>query len=156
MEWGPRALGNRSILADPRKAEMKNILNEKIKHRESFRPFAPSILEEHVSEYFDIDVPSPYMLMVAKVKQPDKIPAVTHVDGTGRLQTVSKESNQLYYDLINEFYKITSIPVVINTSMNVMGEPIVNTPEQAYQMIVKTDMDCIVMGHNLILSDRME
>ena len=156
MEWGPRALGNRSILADPRKAEMKNILNEKIKHRESFRPFAPSILEEYVSEYFDIDVPSPYMLMVAKVKQPDKIPAVTHVDGTGRLQTVSKESNQLYYDLINEFYKITSIPVVINTSMNVMGEPIVNTPEQAYQMIVKTDMDCIVMGHNLILSDRME
>tara|TARA_B100000378_G_scaffold38179_1_gene28641 strand:- start:737 stop:1375 length:639 start_codon:yes stop_codon:yes gene_type:complete len=156
MEWGPRALGNRSILADPRKAEMKNILNEKIKHRESFRPFAPSILEEYVSEYFDIDVPSPYMLMVAKVKQPDKIPAVTHVDGTGRLQTVSKESNQLYYDLINEFYKITSIPVVINTSMNVMGEPIVNTPEQAYQMIVKTDMDCIIMGHNLILSDRME
>ena len=156
MEWGPRALGNRSILADPRKAEMKNILNEKIKHRESFRPFAPSILEEHVSEYFDIDVPSPYMLMVAKVKQPDKIPAVTHVDGTGRLQTVSKESNQLYYDLIKEFYKITSIPVVINTSMNVMGEPIVNTPEQAYQMIVKTDMDCIIMGHNLILSDRME
>jgi len=143
-------------LADPRKAEMKNILNEKIKHRESFRPFAPSILEEHVSEYFDIDVPSPYMLMVAKVKQPDKIPAVTHVDGTGRLQTVSKESNQLYYDLINEFYKITSIPVIINTSMNVMGEPIVNTPEQAYQMIVKTDMDCIIMGHNLILSDRME
>ena len=94
--------------------------------------------------------------MVAKVKQPDKIPAVTHVDGTGRLQTESKESNRLYYDLINEFYKITSIPVVINTSMNVMGEPIVNTPEQAYQMIVKTDMDCIIMGHNLILSDRME
>jgi len=156
MEWGPRALGNRSILADPRNAKMKDILNEKIKHRESFRPFAPSILEEYVSEYFDIDVPSPYMLMVAKVKQPDKIPAVTHVDGTGRLQSVSKESNQLYYDLINEFYKITSIPVIINTSMNVMGEPIVNTPEQAYQMIVKTDMDCIVMGHNLILSDRME
>ncbi len=156
MEWGPRALGNRSILADPRNAKMKDILNEKIKHRESFRPFAPSILEEHVSEYFDIDVPSPYMLMVAKVKQPDKIPAVTHVDGTGRLQTVSRESNRLYYDLINEFYKITSIPVVINTSMNVMGEPIVNTPEQAYQMIVKTDMDCIIMGHNLILSDRME
>lgn len=156
MEWGPRALGNRSILADPRNAKMKDILNEKIKHRESFRPFAPSILEEYVSEYFDIDVPSPYMLMVAKVKQPDKIPAVTHVDGTGRLQSVSKESNQLYYDLINEFYKITSIPVVINTSMNVMGEPIVNTPEQAYQMLVKTDMDCIVMGHNLILSDRMQ
>ena len=150
MEWGPRALGNRSILADPRREDMKDILNAKIKHRESFRPFAPSILEEFASEYFDIDIPSPYMLMVAPVKKPKDIPAVTHVDGTGRLQTVSKESNPLYYDLINEFYKITKIPVVINTSMNVMGEPIVNTPEQAYQMILKTDMDYIVMGNNLV------
>jgi len=150
MEWGPRALGCRSILADPRKAEMKDILNEKIKHRESFRPFAPSILEEYVSEYFEIDVSSPYMLIVAPVKKPEKIPAVTHVDGTGRLQTVNKDANPLYYDLISEFYKITGIPVIINTSMNVMGEPIVNTPEQAYQMIVKTDMDCIAMGNNLI------
>ena len=131
---------------------MKDTLNEKIKHRESFRPFAPSVLEEYASDYFDIDIPSPYMLMVAKVKQPGKIPAVTHVDGTGRLQTVSAESNSLYYDLISEFYKITGIPVLINTSMNVMGEPIVNTLEQAYQMIVKTDMDCIVMGNNLIFS----
>ena len=151
MEWGPRALGNRSILADPRNATMKDILNEKIKHRESFRPFAPSILEEYVSDYFDIDIPSPYMLMVAKVKQPKKIPAVTHVDGTGRLQTVSAESNPLYYNLITEFFKITEVPVLINTSMNVMGEPIVNTPEQAYNMIVKTDMDCIVMGNNLVM-----
>ncbi|MHA7733145.1 carbamoyltransferase family protein [Nitrosopumilus sp. S6] len=150
MEWGPRALGCRSILADPRKAEMKDILNAKIKHRESFRPFAPSILEEHAFEYFDIDVPSPYMLMVAPVKKPEIIPAVTHVDGTGRLQTVSKNSNPLYYDLISEFFKITGVPVIINTSMNVMGEPIVNTPEQAYQMIVKTDMDCIVMGNYLV------
>ena len=150
MEWGPRALGCRSILADPRKAEMKDILNEKIKHRESFRPFAPSILEEYVSEYFEIDRSSPYMLIVVPVKKPEKIPAVTHVDGTGRLQTVNKDANPLYYDLINEFYKITGIPVIINTSMNVMGEPIVNTPEQAYQMIVKTDMDCIAMGNNLI------
>ena len=150
MEWGPRALGCRSILADPRKAEMKDILNEKIKHRESFRPFAPSILEEYVSEYFEIDRSSPYMLIVAPVKKPEKIPAVTHVDGTGRLQTVNKNANPLYYDLISEFYKITGIPVIINTSMNVMGEPIVNTPEQAYQMIVKTDMDCIAMGNNLI------
>ena len=132
---------------------MKDTLNEKIKHRESFRQFAPSILEEYASDYFDIDIPSPYMLMVAKVKQPDKIPAVTHVDGTGRLQTVSAESNPLYYDLISEFYKITEVPVIINTSMNVMGEPIVNTPEQAYQMMVKTDMDYIVMGNNLISSD---
>jgi len=150
MEWGPRALGNRSILADPRREDMKDILNAKIKHRESFRPFAPSILEEYVSEYFDMDIPSPYMLMVSPVKKPKVIPAVTHVDGTGRLQTVSKKSNPLYYDLINEFYKITKVPVIINTSMNVMGEPIVNTPEQAYQMIVKTDMDCIVIGNNLV------
>ena len=150
MEWGPRALGNRSILADPRHGDMKNILNEKIKHRESFRPFAPSILEEYAFEYFDIDTPSPYMLMVAPVKKPKNIPAVTHVDGTGRLQTVSKDSNPLYYDLINEFYKITGIPVIINTSMNVMGEPIVNTPEEAYQMIVKTDMDYLVMNNFLI------
>ena len=154
MEWGPRALGNRSILADPRNASMKDTLNEKIKHRESFRPFAPSVLEEYTSEYFDIDVPSPYMLMVAKVKKPEIIPAVTHIDGTGRLHTVSKNVNPLYYDLINEFYKLTGVPVLINTSMNVMGEPIVNTPEQAYQMIVKTDMDCLVMGNNLIFSER--
>jgi len=150
MEWGPRALGCRSILADPREAQMKDILNEKIKHREAFRPFAPSILEEHVSEYFEIDRTSPYMLMVAPVKKPDDIPAVTHVDGTGRLQTVHRNANSLYYDLINEFYKITGIPVIINTSMNVMGEPIVNTPKQAYQMIVKTDMDYIVMGNYLV------
>jgi carbamoyltransferase len=150
MEWGPRALGNRSILADPRRSDMKDILNAKIKHRESFRPFAPSILEEHASEYFDIDQPSPYMLMVVPVKKPKEIPAVTHVDGTGRLQTVTKESNTLYYNLINEFYKITGVPVIINTSMNVMGEPIVNMPEEAYQMIVKTDMDYIVMGNNLV------
>ena len=153
MEWGPRALGNRSILADPRNASMKDILNEKIKHRESFRPFAPSVLEEYASDFFDIDIPSPYMLMVAKVKKPEIIPAVTHVDGTSRLQTVSNDANPLYYDLINEFYKITGVPVIINTSMNVMGEPIVNTPEQAFQMIVKTDMDCLVMGNNLIFSD---
>jgi len=150
MEWGPRALGCRSILADPRKSEMKDILNEKIKHRESFRPFAPSILEEYVSEYFEIDCISPYMIMVAPVKKPSEIPAVTHVDGTSRLQTVNHKANSLYYDLINEFYKITGIPVIINTSMNVMGEPIVNTPEQAYQMIVKTDMDYLVMGNYLL------
>ena len=150
MEWGPRALGNRSILADPRRADMKDILNAKIKHRESFRPFAPSILEEFTAEYFEIDIPSPYMLMVAPVKKPKDIPAVTHVDGTGRLQTVSKESNELYYNLINEFNKITGVPVIINTSMNVMGEPIVNTPEQAYSMITKTDMDYIVMGNYLV------
>lgn len=150
MEWGPRALGNRSILADPRNANMKDILNEKIKHREKFRPFAPSILEEYVSEYFDLEIPSPYMLLVTKVKKPDLIPAVTHVDGSGRLQTVSKNSNPLYYDLIYEFFKLTKIPVLINTSMNVRGEPIVNTPEEAYNMILKTDMDYLVMGNYLV------
>jgi carbamoyltransferase len=150
MEWGPRALGNRSILADPRNAEMKDILNEKIKHRESFRPFAPSILEEYTFEYFNINVQSPYMLLVAPVKKPEKIPAVTHVDGTGRIQTVSKYINPLYYSLINEFYKITGVPVLVNTSMNVRGEPIVNTPEQAYNMIIKTDMDYIVLGNYIV------
>ena len=150
MEWGPRALGNRSILADPRNEKMKDILNEKIKHRESFRPFAPTILEEYCSEYFDLNVPSPYMLLVAKVKKPEKIPAVTHVDGTGRVQTVSKTSNPLYYNLINEFYNKTGVPVLINTSMNVRGEPIVNTPKQTFSMLLKTDMDALVMGNYLI------
>jgi len=153
MEWGPRALGNRSILADPRRADMKDILNAKIKHRESFRPFAPSILEEYAGEYFEIDVPSPYMSMVVPVKKPEQIPAVTHVDGTGRLQTVSKNTNLLYYDLIHEFYKITDVPVIINTSMNVMGEPIVNTPEEAFEMMLKTDMDCIILGNNIIFAN---
>ena len=150
MEWGPRALGNRSILADPRRKEMKDILNEKIKHRESFRPFAPSILEEHYSEYFDIDIPSPYMLMVAPVKKPDKIPAVTHVDGTGRVQTVSKNSNPFYHKLISKFHELTGVPVIINTSMNVRGEPIVNTPEQAYKMLTKTDMDYLFMKNFMV------
>jgi len=150
MEWGPRALGNRSILADPRNAGMKDILNEKIKHRESFRPFAPAILEEYSKDYFELKIPSPYMLLVAQVKKPEIIPSVTHVDGTGRLQTVSKKSNPLFYDLIKEFYNITRVPVLINTSMNVMGEPIVNTPEQAYSMLLKTDMDFLVMGNYLI------
>ena len=156
MEWGPRALGNRSILADPRNAQMKDILNEKIKHREPFRPFAPSILEEHVSEYFDIDIPSPYMLLVAPVKKPEKIPAVTHVDGTGRLQTVSKDTNPLFYDLINEFYKITGIPVLINTSMNVMGEPIVTTADEAFKMWARTEMDNLVMGNYLISENSID
>ncbi len=153
MEWGPRALGNRSILADPRNATMKDILNEKIKHRERFRPFAPSILEEYVSEYFELSIPSPYMLFVAKVKKPDAIPAVTHIDGTGRLQTVSKNANPLYYSLISEFYKITGIPVIVNTSMNVRGEPIVNTPQHAYNMLLKTEMDYLVMGNYLVSRD---
>ena len=156
MEWGPRALGNRSILADPRDGKMKNVLNEKIKHREAFRPFAPSILEEYVSEYFDIDITSPYMLLVVPVKKPEKIPAVTHVDGTGRLQSVSKNINPLYYDLINEFYKITGVPVIVNTSMNVMGEPIVTSPEEAFKMWARTEMDNLVMGNYLISENSID
>ena len=147
---------NRSILADPRKSEMKDILNRKIKHRESFRPFATSILEEFVPEYFELDITSPYMLLVAKIKKPEIIPAVTHVDGTGRLQSVSRDVNPLYYDLINEFYKITGVPLIINTSMNVMGEPIVNTPEHAFNMIVKTDMDYTVLGNFIISKNQNE
>jgi len=150
MEWGPRALGNRSILADPRHEDMKDILNEKIKHRESFRPFAPSILEEYTSDYFELDGTSPYMLLVAKVKKPETIPAITHVDGTGRLQTVSQKTNPLYYDLIKQFQNITNVPVLINTSMNVRGEPIVNTPKQTFAMLTKTDMDYLVMGNYII------
>ena len=149
-EWGPRALGDRSVLADPRRAEMKDVLNARIKHREQFRPFAPSVLAEAATEWFDIDVPSPYMLMVAPVKRPEDIPAVTHVDGTARLQTVSRGANPLYYDLIAEFGRQTGVPVVVNTSMNVMGEPIVNTPEEAHRMLVQTDMDWLVAGDCIV------
>ena len=161
MEYGPRALGNRSILANPCNQKMRDILNEKVKHRESFRPFAPVVCYEDASKYFETDKPVPeptdYMLMVYPIKKKyhTKLPSVTHVDGTGRLQTIKREQNPLYYDLINEFYKITNVPVLINTSMNVMGEPIVNTPEHAYNMILKTDMDCIVLGNNIIFANEV-
>jgi len=148
MEFGPRALGNRSILADPRKAEMKDILNEKVKHRESFRPFAPSIKEERLSEYFESDDPAPYMLKVYRIR-PEKlsvIPATAHVDGTGRVQSVSKEVNTRYYKLIDEFEKLTGVPVVVNTSFNVRGEPIVCTPEDAIKCFLSTHFDYLVMG----------
>jgi carbamoyltransferase len=145
MEWGPRALGNRSILADPRDAKMKDILNKKVKHRESFRPFAPTILLEKVSEYFELDCSSPYMLIVARVKK-DNIPAVTHVDGSARFQTVARDENPLYYDLIKEFYKLTDVPVLLNTSFNVRGEPIVCTPEDGYKCFMRAKMDYLVMG----------
>ena len=137
-EYGPRALGHRSILADSRKAEMRDILNEKIKHRELFRPFAPSVLLEHCTNFFDIDDESPYMLLVAKVKKPDLIPAITHVDGTARVQTVTKDANGIFYDVIEEFYKLTGIPLILNTSFNDAGEPIVETPEDATICFLKT------------------
>lgn len=148
MEFGPRALGNRSILADPRHAEMKDILNARVKHRESFRPFAPAILLERLTEYFELDHPSPHMLLVSKIK-PDKvsvIPAVCHVDNTGRGQTVSRRENELFYDLISDFDKITGVPVVLNTSFNVRGEPIVNRPSEAFACFVHTDMDTLYLG----------
>lgn len=146
-EWGPRALGNRSILADPRRAEMKDILNARVKRRESFRPFAPSILEEHVGEFFAESYPDPFMLKVYPIR-PEKrgeIPAVTHVDGTGRLQTVSREQNPRYWALIRAFQEITSVPVILNTSFN-ENEPIVNTPEEAVDCFLRTEMDQLVLG----------
>jgi carbamoyltransferase len=151
MEFGPRALGNRSIVVDPRRQEMKDILNARIKKREPFRPFAPSILEERVAEYFEQTHPAPSMLMVYQIK-PEKraaIPAVTHVDGSGRLQTVSRESNPLYYDLIREFERITGVPVVLNTSFN-EDEPIVCTPDQAMDCFQRTRMDVLFLGNYMV------
>lgn len=149
-EWGPRALGNRSILADPRRAEMKDVINEKIKRREGFRPFAPSVLRERASEYFELDCESPHMSLVVGVKQPDKIPAVTHVDGTARVQTVSAEQNRPFYDLISEFFRITGVPVVLNTSMNVAGEPMANSPEDAHAVLAGTGMDALAAGSYMV------
>lgn len=151
MEFGPRALGNRSIVVDPRRAEMKDILNRRIKHREIFRPFAPSILEERTGEYFTQTHPSPFMLMTYPV-QPDKrdaIPAPTHVDGTGRLQTVNREQNPLYWQLIKEFEKITGVPVLLNTSFN-DNEPVVCRPQEALDCFLRTRMDILVMGNYIV------
>ena len=151
MEWGPRALGNRSILADPRRAEMKDVLNRRIKHREPFRPFAPSILRERVGDYFEQSHPSPFMLMAYKVK-PDKraeIPAPTHVDGTGRLQTVERETNPRYWQLIHEFEKLTGVPVLLNTSFN-DNEPVVCGVDEAIDCFLRTQMDLLVLGDHVI------
>jgi carbamoyltransferase len=151
MEFGPRALGNRSILADARRPENRDRVNLKIKFRESFRPFAPSVLEKNCSEYFDLDCPSPYMLLVGKVREGKRvIPSVTHIDGSARVQTVSRETNPLFYDLIEEFYRLTGVPVIINTSFNVRGEPIVCTPEDAFRCFMRTGMDYLVMDHFLL------
>jgi len=151
-EVGPRALGNRSILADPRKAENKDIVNARVKHRESFRPFAPAVLEEHAREYFDFAGSSPYMLFVPQVAsdKQSSIPAVTHVDGSARLQTVSKEMNSKFYRLIETFYQLTGVPVVLNTSFNDKGEPIVESPEDALRFFAETDMDRLFMGPYVI------
>lgn len=146
MEWGPRALGNRSIIGDPRRSDMKDILNLKIKRRESFRPFAPSVLKELVSEWFEQNDEVPFMMQVYKIKNEKQknVPAVTHVDGTGRLQTVNKDTNPKYYNLIKEFYNLTNVPMVLNTSFN-ENEPIVCKPEEALNTFIRTKMDIIIL-----------
>jgi carbamoyltransferase len=152
MEFGPRALGARSILADPRRAEMKDTLNRRIKYREPFRPFCPSILAERTGDYFETDYPSPFMVMAYKIKPSRRaeIPAVTHGDGTGRLQTVEKDVNPLYWQLIHRFDELTGVPVLLNTSFN-ENEPIVNTPEQALECFLRTQMDTLAIGSFLLL-----
>jgi carbamoyltransferase len=172
MEFGPRALGSRSILGDPRSARMQSVMNLKIKYRESFRPFAPSVLREYVSDYFDLDRGSPYMLLVAPIVEERRIamtsaqerlfgieklniprsdiPAVTHVDYSARIQTVERSDHPLYYDLIETFRRRTGCPLVVNTSFNVRGEPIVCRPEEAYRCFLRTEMDYLVAGSFLL------
>jgi len=151
MEFGARALGNRSLIADPRRTDMRDIINLRIKFREKFRPFAPSILEEHVADWFEIDEPAPYMEKVFPIRKEKhaEIPAVTHVDGSGRLQTVSKQTNPLYHALISNFYEKTGVPIILNTSLN-ENEPVVRTPAEAISCFLRTDMDALVLGNCLI------
>jgi carbamoyltransferase len=175
MEFGPRALGNRSILGDPRSPDMQKTLNLKIKYRESFRPFAPSVLREDVDDWFELNADSPYMLLVADVKAErrlvmndkqkqmfgiDKlnvprsdIPAVTHVDYSARIQTVHRATNPRYYALIEHFKQLTGCPVVVNTSFNVRGEPIVATPEDAFRCFMGTEIDVLAVGNCLLIKD---
>ena len=172
MEFGPRALGGRSIIGDPRNQKMQSVMNLKIKYRESFRPFAPSVLEEEVSSHFEMENKSPYMLLVAPVKKEicyemnaqqenlfgieklniprSSIPAITHVDYSARVQTVSKNSNARYYNLINAFKKRTGCPILINTSFNVRGEPIVCSPQDAYRCFMRTEMDVLVLENQIL------
>jgi len=172
MEFGPRALGNRSILGDPRSPRMQSVMNLKIKFREGFRPFAPSVLREQLSEYFELDVDSPYMLLVAPVRAPHRIPmsaeqqrlfgieklnvprssipAVTHVDYSARIQTVHAETNPTYHALLSRFHQLTGCPVLVNTSFNVRGEPIVCTPRDAYRCFMRTEMEHLVLGPYLL------
>ncbi len=157
FEWGPRALGHRSILADPRRADMKDLVNTKIKFREPFRPFAPSVLAERAEEYFALPdaarhYPARFMLYVVDVREDKRavVPATTHVDGTGRLQTVRRETNPRYYRLIEAFGEATGVPVVLNTSFNLKGEPIVNSPVEAYRTFSRSGMDALVLGDCVI------
>jgi len=151
MEWGARALGNRSIIADPRRADMRDIINTRIKFRERFRPFAPSVAVEALDDYFVGAVPDPFMLQVYPVR-PDKrsvVPAITHVDGSGRLQTVSRTSNPRYWNLINAFARISGVPMLLNTSFN-ENEPIVLEPDEALDCFLRTHMDVLVMGRHTL------
>jgi carbamoyltransferase len=157
MEFGPRALGNRSILADARNPANKDIVNLKIKFRESFRPFAPSVLEERVSDWFELEQPSPYMLLVAPVREDHRtIPSVTHVDGSARIQTVNRQQNEIYYDLLKRFEARTGCPIIINTSFNVRGEPIVMTPHDAYMCFMRTNMDFLVLDRFVLDKREMQ
>lgn len=151
MEFGARALGNRSLVADPRRTDMRDIINLRIKFREKFRPFAPSILEEHVGDWFEIDEATPYMEKVFPIREGKRkeIPAVTHVDGSGRLQSVSKQTNPKYHALISKFYEKTGVPIVLNTSLN-ENEPVVRIPREAISCFLRTDMDVLVLGNHLI------
>jgi carbamoyltransferase len=172
MEFGPRALGGRSIIGDPRSQKMQSVMNLKIKYRESFRPFAPAVLAEDVSEYFELDRPSPYMLIVAPVQEAlrvpmsaeqqqlfgieklnvprSSIPAITHVDYSARVQTVHKQSNPRFHALLEAFKARTGCSVLVNTSFNVRGEPIVGSPEDAYRCFMRTEMDCLVVENYLM------
>ncbi len=172
MEFGPRALGSRSIIGDARSPNMQATMNIKIKFREGFRPFAPSVLADRVSDWFELDEESPYMLLVAGVKEDklrkmnkeeeqlwgieklnvvrSEIPAVTHVDYSARIQTVNSDDNPFYYNLINEFYKLTGCPVIVNTSFNVRGEPIVCSPKDAYTCFMRTHIDYLVLGNYML------
>ena len=176
MEFGPRALGGRSIIGDPRNREMQSVMNLKIKYRESFRPFAPSVLAEHVQEYFKINCSSPYMLQVAEIENKHRIemtseqnslfgisklkiprstlPSTTHVDYSARIQTVHENTNPRYHALLSEFYSLTGCPAVVNTSFNVRGEPIVCTPEDAYRCFMRTEMDCLVLENVMLHKER--
>ena len=151
-EFGPRALGNRSILCKPYPQQMKDHLNIRVKFREKFRPFAPSVLNEYREDFFHINQDSPHMLMACKIKKNKikEVPAIVHIDGTCRVQTVKKEINEKFYNLIKEFNRLTKIPVLLNTSFNVKGQPIVNTPSQAIETFKATKIDVLVVGDFLL------
>jgi carbamoyltransferase len=175
MEFGPRALGSRSIIADPRSVDMQKRLNLKVKYRESFRPFAPSVLAEHVGDWFELKSDSPYMLFVSDIKKEKRlqvtdedqlfgfdkqhvarseIPAVTHVDSSARIQTVHKDINPLYHALITEFYDLTGCPLIVNTSFNIRGEPIVCSPGEAFKCFMGTELDVLAIGSYILYKDK--